>query len=254
MPNLAQRKEDCFFLFRKEKLSLRKFLKIQMAKKYLYAPGCALMIYKPHLANTLKKVAEEMFGKMDTLLECCFTRPQIEAGTCILTPCTTCHSHYKKLYPDCEVKLLLAEIAQKDEFPFPDYHGMEMSIQDTCSGRTDDLYLVTIRSLLKRMNIEIVEAEKSGRRGKCCGQVFYGKLPLEKVEHQMKLRAEEMPRRDVVVYCASCIQGMSLGGRHPHYILDLLFGETTTAHDKGVVSWNNTLKDFREKNSSAKNA
>ena len=213
--------------------------------KYIYAPGCALMIYKPHLAERLKAFAEELYGQMPTLMTCCFDNPKLEADTCILTPCTTCDKRYRSLFEGCTTDFLLHRIAESDTFPFPDYGGVEMSVQDTCSGRTDDLYLGTIRRLLERMNIRVVEAERSGKRGKCCGQVFYGKLPIEKVEQQMRLRAEEMPREDVVTYCASCIQGMSLGGRRPRFIIDLLFNEPTAAHGEGIVSWNTTLNRFR---------
>lgn len=33
--------------------------------KYLYAPGCALMSYKPHLADKLKEIIESRYGKVD---------------------------------------------------------------------------------------------------------------------------------------------------------------------------------------------
>ncbi len=240
------------FAIRKFSISLRPEFSITFYKdvpmKYIYAPGCALMIYNPRLADKLKAVAEAEFGKMDTLLTCCFDQPALDPDTCIVTPCSTCNNRYRTLYKDCTTQYLLETIARSTTFEFPDYGGVEMSIQDTCSGRTDDLYLSTIRTLLEKMNIRVVEAEKSGKKGKCCGQVFYGKLPLEKVENQMRLRAEEMPCRDVVVYCTSCIQGMALGGKRPRYILDLLFNEETSSHKDGIVSWNETLKDFRVHN------
>ena len=215
--------------------------------KYIYAPGCALVVYKPHLAERLKEVVEAHYSQMPTLLSCCFNRPELDADTCIITPCSTCREQYRKHYPQCSTLYFLKELAESSDFEFPDYRGAQMSIQDTCSGRTDDEYLSTVRRLLQRMNIEIVEAEKSGRRGKCCGQALYGKLPIEKVERFMIQRAEEMPCQDVVVYCASCIQSMTVGGRRPRYLLDLLFGEQTTIAKADIVAWNQSLVDFRKK-------
>ena len=214
--------------------------------KYIYAPGCALMIHKPRLAEKLKTVIEEIYGPMDTLLSCCFNTPELEEGTCIITPCSTCNNRYRTLYKDCTSSYFLATLAESETFPFPDYQGISMSIQDTCSGRTDDLYLNAIRKLLKRMNINIVEAEKSGKRGKCCGQTLYGKATQEKVETFMKNRAQEMPEENVVVYCASCIQGISLGNKKARFIIDLLFNETTEPDHSGIISWNNRLGDFRK--------
>lgn len=214
--------------------------------KYLFAPGCALMAYKPHLADKLKVLIEEVYGPMDTLLSCCFNKPELEAGTCIITPCTTCNNRYRTLYKDCQSSFFLSTLAESETFPFPDYQGIEMSIQDSCAGRTDEQYLNAIRKLLKRMNIKVVEAAKSGKNGKCCGQVLYGKSPIEKVEKYMIGRAQEMPRENVVVYCASCIQGIMLGGKKARYIIDLLFNEPTECDKSGIVSWNNRLKDFRD--------
>lgn len=214
--------------------------------EYLFAPGCALMAYKPHLAEKLKEVIVGIYGPMDTLLSCCFNRPEVKVGTCIITPCTTCNSHYRTLYKDCTTLFFLAELADSTTFPFPDYKGIEMSIQDSCAGRTDPVYLDSIRKLLQRMNIKVVEAEKSGAKAKCCGQVLYGKAPIEKVETFMKTRAQEMPCEDVVVYCASCMQGIMYGGKRAHYILDLLFNEPTQVEEINITTWNNKLKAFRD--------
>ena len=213
--------------------------------RYIYAPGCALMSYKPHLAEKLKEEAERRYGPMETLLTCCFSRPELEAGTCILTPCVTCAQEYRKHYPECTAKVLLEDIASDPDFPFPDYQGFKMSIQDTCAARTEPEALKTIRTLLERMDITLMEPEKTGARAKCCGQVLYGKADISKVENFMKTRAGEMPCEDVVVYCASCIMSMTVGGRQPRYILDLLYHEPTDMAGMGVCKWNELLKDFR---------
>lgn len=214
--------------------------------KYIFAPGCALTAYKPQLAEKLKTVITELYGPMETLLTCCFNRPPLQPDTCIITPCTTCAERYAQLYPECRTEFFLARLAESTTFPFPDYGGQTMSIQDTCSARSHPEFLDTIRRLLHRMNITLEEPQKSGSHAKCCGQVFYGKLPTEKVEAQMSKRAAEMPCEDVVVYCASCIMSMTVGGKRPRYIIDLLFGEPTDMTGERADSWNRKLLDFRK--------
>lgn len=216
--------------------------------KYVFAPGCALMSYKPHLAERLKEWTVARYGAMDSLLACCLNRPAVTEGTCVLTPCVTCAATYARLPGGCTSHLLLHDIAQSDTFPFPDYGGAPMSIQDTCASRTMPQAQATVRRLLERMNISLVEPQKTGPRAKCCGQTFYGKLPEERVRALMQARAGEMPCRDVVVYCASCIMSMTQGGRQPRYILDLLFGEPTLLAD-GIGAWNRKLADFRKTHS-----
>ena len=213
--------------------------------QYIFAPGCALMAYKPNLVERLKDWVESQYGPMETLQTCCFLSPKLEPGTCVVTPCATCTVNYLKGQKDCSSLFLLSAIAKSDNFPFPDYGGRPMSIQDTCSARSNLEYLEAVRTILKRLNITLVEPERSGATSKCCGQVFYGKLPEEKVAFQMKSRAQEMPCEDVVTYCASCIMAMTVGGKRPRYILDLLFGEPTSLPDS-IKQWNSKLKNIRE--------
>lgn len=213
--------------------------------KYLYAPGCALMSYKPHLADKLKEIIESRYGKMDTMLECCFTKPFLESGTHIITPCVTCASKYANIYPNCHVEFFLDVLAESDDFIFPDYGGLKMSIQDTCSSRSMPEIQATIRRLLERMNITLVEPERSGIKVKCCGQTLYGKTDIDKVKSFMIGRASEMPCNDVVVYCSSCIMSMTQGGKQPRYILDLIFDENTELKDD-IETWNVKLADFRK--------
>lgn len=214
--------------------------------RYLYVPGCALMSYKPQLAERVKETVAAMYGPMDTLLTCCFDRPSVEPGTRIVTPCTTCADRYARDCPECTVELLLETLADRTDFPFPDYRGAEMSLQDTCSARSSPARLAAVRKLLERMNIRLREPQRSGANAKCCGQTFYGKVPAEKVAALMKARADEMPVPDVVVYCASCIMSLTVGGKRPHYLLDLLYGEPTAMPDADVTGWNRNLLAFRQ--------
>lgn len=50
-------------------------------KKMAYAPGCALLCYKPHLAEKLGKVIAELYGDVDLQQICCFDRPPLDEGT-----------------------------------------------------------------------------------------------------------------------------------------------------------------------------
>lgn len=212
--------------------------------QYIYAPGCALMAYKPYLAERLKEYVERRYGRMDTILTCCFEKPDLPDGTCVLTPCATCAERYAKDTASPS-KCLLNDIADDDTFPFPDYGGIEMSIQDTCSARKQPDILASVRRILERMNIRLVEPQFTGKRARCCGQVFYGKMETEKVEENMRRRANEMPCGEVVTYCSSCIMSMTVGGRKPRFILDLLFGEPTDMSGITAVKWNTSLAEFR---------
>lgn len=143
------------------------------------------MSYKPHLSDKLKEIIEDRYGKVDTMLECCFTKPFFEKGTHIITPCVTCALKYANMYSDCHVEFFLDVLAESNDFIFPDYGGVKMSIQDTCSSRIIPKTQATIRKLLEKMNITLVEPERSGIKAKCCGQTLYGKTDIDKVKSFM---------------------------------------------------------------------
>ena len=102
----------------------------------------------------------------------------------------------------------------------------------------------TIRTLLKKMNITLIEPEKTGTKSTCCGDSFWDVLPLEKVKIQMKKKASEMPVDDVVVYCVSCSKSVYIGGKKPHYMIDLLFNEETIPKTYEPDEWHKKLNEF----------
>ena len=53
-------------------------------------------------------------------------------------------------------------LAEGDFFPFPDYKGKVMSIIDACPTREQTGIHKAIRTLLKKMNITLVEPERTG--------------------------------------------------------------------------------------------
>ena len=60
----------------------------------------------------------------------------------------------------------------------------------------------------------------------------------------MMKRTAEMPEEDVVVYCVSCIKSVFIGGKKPHYLIDLLFGEETLAKTFEPDAWHKELDEY----------
>jgi len=83
-------------------------------------------------------------------------------------------------------------------------------------------------------------------KGTCCGDSFYGVIPTEKVKEQMIKRSSEMPADDVVVYCVSCIKSIHIGGKHPQYLVDLLFADETLPKTFEPDDWHRELAAYME--------
>lgn len=211
--------------------------------KKVYAPGCALLIYKPELAEKILRYlsAESKLGVHHT---CCRHEPGLEDGTLVINTCAGCDRRYRELYENITTVSLWEVLAGSRDFPFPDYKGREMSILDACPTRDQVRVHKAVRTLLEKMNIAVIEPKNTGTKSTCCGDSFYGVLPVEQVKEQMKKRAGEMPAGEVVVYCVSCIKSMHIGGKKPRYIVDLLFGEETLPKTFEPDDWHGELAEF----------
>ena len=212
--------------------------------KQVYAPGCAFMIYKPKLAKEVLKFLNKNLGDIPEHLICCRHEPNLASDTQVINTCAGCDRRFRELYQGISTISLWEILADSTTFPFPDYNGLEMSIQDACPTRTEERVHTAIRKLLNRMNINVIEPQNSRKNATCCGDSFYGILPVDKVKEQMKKRSTEMPCDNVAVYCISCIKSIYIGGKKPRYMIDLLFGEETIIGTFQPDEWHNELQKF----------
>jgi hypothetical protein len=60
----------------------------------------------------------------------------------------------------------------------------------------------------------------------------------------MKKRTAEMPAPEVVVYCVSCALAVTIGGKTPRYMIDLLFGEETAPRILDLDAWHGRLQTY----------
>jgi len=217
--------------------------------KKVFAPGCALMIYKPELGRKVRDFLNSDLGDIDLryideYLTCCRHKPNFDNGTQIINVCAGCDRRYRELYEGITTISLWEVLAEQKTFLFPDYKGKVMTIHDACPTRDQERVHNAVRALLKKMNIILVEPEKTRTKGTCCGDSSYGVLPVKQVKKQMKKRAHEMPVEDVVVYCVSCSKSMYIGGKKPRYLVDLLFGEDTIPGTLEPDDWHCQLNNF----------
>lgn len=212
--------------------------------KRVFAPGCALMLYKPELGKKVLQFLNKDLGSIDEHLTCCRHEPNLDKGTQIINTCPGCDRRYRELYSSVTTISLWEILAESENFPFPDYNGQKMTIQDACPTRTQERVHNAVRILLQRMNIDLIEPERTKTKGTCCGDSFYGVIPPMQVREQMKKRASEMPVDDVVVYCVSCSKSMHIGGKKPRYMIDLLFGEETVPGTYETEKWHAEIDEF----------
>ncbi|MBI5805702.1 (Fe-S)-binding protein [candidate division TA06 bacterium] len=215
--------------------------------KQVFAPGCGLMLYKPESAQRLHALLNQSLGPMDMLMVCCHHDPQFKSKTEVINICPGCDKRFRNDHANSTTVSLWEILAQGDFFSFPDYKGQKMSILDACPTRDQQRVHKAVRTLLKKMNIELAEPKHTGTKSTCCGDSFYGAIPVEQVKEQMAKRAGEMPAEEVAVYCISCIKSMHIGGKRPRYLIDLLFGQETAPGTFEPDQWHRQLDEYIEK-------
>ena len=68
---------------------------------------------------------------------------------------------------------------------------------------------------------------------------FYSHIPNEQVAEFQKKRAAQMPCDDVVVYCIGCVRSMTVGGKRPLYMPDLVLARHTKPMDNTLDEYHN---------------
>jgi Fe-S oxidoreductase len=217
-------------------------------ERLYFAPGCALMLYKPELADKILSFLNKSFRNVEMLLTCCQHDPKLPLNSKVINVCPGCDKRFGKNYYGVSTVSLWEVINDSSSFPFPDYKASNMTIIDACPTREDDRVQDALRELITKMKITLEEPAHTRKESTCCGDVYYGALPTEKVREIMTEKADEMPFNDIIVHCVSCIMAVFNGGKNPRYIADLLFNEETAVKNIDLDLWHDNLKEYIEKN------
>lgn len=198
-----------------------------------FSPGCTLMLYKPDLAQRVYTYMRRHIPDLQFNTACCNHRQPVEAPALYVSVCSGCINNFAKQDAGYDSRSVWETIDQDPDFPYPDYGGLAVSIQDACPTRDRPHVHQAIRRLLARMNLSLVEPPNTREKTKCCGDIFWLHAGKAEALAREQERADEMPCQHVVVHCVSCIKAFHNGGKTPLYLTDLLFGEPTA--DYGPV-------------------
>ena len=209
--------------------------------------GCALSLYKPDVPEKMLKLLQEHLVNVELHSICCRHDPSLEPGSTIINNCAGCDRRFRSLYEGIYTISYWEVIDSIPDLPLPDYRGLKVSIHDSCGYRHKPQVHKAIRSLLAKMNIEIEETQFSGMESVCCGDNFYGTVPNEQVEERIRMRTEQFPCDDIVVYCIGCVRAMISGGKTPHYLPDLLLNRVGEPMLDTLDEYHSRLAEYIQK-------
>ena len=145
-----------------------------------------------------------------------------------------------------DIKFVWELIDEDENFEFPDYKGVTMTIRDCWIAVEKKHVQSAIRSLLSKMNINYIKMEDNFEKTRYCGtyllspctksnatlapkryveegsHMFTSCKEGEKVD-KLKRYCENITTDKVVCYCKSCTDGINIGGKEGIHLIELLF-------------------------------
>lgn len=192
-----------------------------------YEPGCAFELYKPETSVRMMEYLKKHYPDIRRYDTCCRHEITIPKGSTVIFVCSSCAMRLKEQDDTLDLKSLWSVIHENGDYPLPSYNGMKVSVHDSCTAKETPSIHHEVRTLLKDMDIDIIENKYNCMQSICCGDSLYGIVSDDKVLEAMKKRAGSMPCEKVVTYCISCMNAIYNGGRTPLLLTDLILGEET---------------------------
>lgn len=171
----------------------------------------------------------------------------VDADTCFVSICHNCTAIFQEKHPDIKVISLWEYILNHvPDFPYPDYHGVEMTLQDCWRQHDNAAEQHAVRQLLSKMNIRLVELPRHHDQTQYCGIStlrpapkrnlimapkrfvdnaqgrFAPHTPEEQLAY-MTTYCKQITTEAVVAYCHYCTQGFKLAGQPHFHLCELLF-------------------------------
>lgn len=194
-----------------------------------------------------EKIRDYLFSKGVFICGCChYSQGLFKEGDRVLVICSNCAEVTLENSPQVKVEGLYSHLIHDPDFPWPDYGGEEMVLQDAAGFREFPQLMRDVRTCMEKMNIKVVELPEGERLENC---TFDGAKPYSMPSQRkrrmapkrfeaaaeavlpippggilplMQARAGLYTTDRVAVYSGSAAKGVEMAGKPAVHILKLL--------------------------------
>ena len=222
---------------------------------YAFFPGCQLPAISPHLVEaTYAFLQDSLNESVGLFIHCCGApahwagQKELSSANCavieeewkllgkpeIITGCPTCASMFAELLPHIPTRSLWS-IFEETGLPENTLKKHNLVLHDPCSTRHDEPMRTHVRSIAKKLDIDMAEPHLSGVLTECCG---YGGL-LDNVNPKLARKASDNrvqnlsncteEEREILTYCAMCRDMLARTGKRTLHLLDVLFANAKSS-------------------------
>ena len=198
---------------------------------YVYFPSCNFTRMRPELSNEL---SEFMRAHGCEVAGCCRKSCTSLPNDAIpVTICQTCNIILSENHPSHSAISIFEFIDARDDIELPDYHGEEITIQDCYRAKGHDSEKAAIRSLMRKMNISIVELPSRDAQADFDGEFMFRPvmpgnralapkrfneierdltpMPADEAAACLRRYCTRFTTKRVACYCNSCLSGLATG-------------------------------------------
>ena len=215
----------------------------------IFLPSCKVKAEYRYQSGQLKAYLEDR-RQVRTVGCCKAFCGRLAASDSAIVICNNCAAILEESSAASRIDFVWEIIDADPDFPFPDYHGEEMTIQDCWRAYEKRNVQDAIRSLLRKMNITVLELEENYEKTRFCGADLlepctevekkfapvryaqqgadmYHPMSAEDADRWLAEYCRQIRREKVVCYCMACLDGINRGGKQAVHLLELLFPDGT---------------------------
>lgn len=207
----------------------------------IYFPSCNFTKASPAAARRLREYMKE---KMPVAGCCRVDRLEYPNGSKALYFCQACRETLETRAPaSLQPENLFVWLTVQEDFPWPDYRGLTVTVQDCWRDREHPEIFAAVRTALARMGVAVTEMEENRENSVFCGNLHFeprkpenlallercGDTPLFQCPEEVQLammreQAEKYPCQPVVAYCNRCKAGVEKAGLRAIHLVELAMG------------------------------
>ena len=221
----------------------------------VFYPGCALSGTRPTQTRKIFELLCKQIPTLGIVLNCC-AKPSHDLGrvhffekaftsqieglkkrgiTTVITACPSCYQVFERYATEMEVKTIYQVLDAVSDLPRVDVEA-EMCIHDPCSTRYETEVHGSVKSIVERQGITLGRLKHQAKRTLCCGEGGSASFVAPEITNQWaEQRAEQAAGRQVITYCAGCVQFFT-GKMSTIHILDLLLDPAKALAGKAPAS------------------
>lgn len=223
---------------------------------YVFFPSCKAKADYPASSARLHEYMAQRYGVAP--IGCCRAHHKdLTPADTALVVCNNCAAILEESSQAGSIAFVWSLIDNDTSFSFPDYHNERMTVQDCWVAVEKRTVQDTVRSLLRKMHIDIVELAENYDRTRFCGVNLLAKCnpsnaklaPRRYVVEgahmftpcdadaqvaRFQHHCQQISTERVACYCKFCTDAITMGGKKGVHLLELLFPTEETPSRQGA--------------------